>query len=278
MPLTNGNMMRTGPWLPAAQQRPQLDAERLRRAAQQAQGPLAERRVRARRAGGPERLEAHVPGAHRDRVRVHLLEQPPVDVELVLLARPAQAAARAGTPSGRGRCPRAACVCAVAASSGNSTFASSRTSTPSSVRAGSARVPRSRSSSWRYSSCATRRPSSAAARGVEHHLAARAVDGEQAAGRDLARRVLEARDRRDAERARDDRGVVGRGADVGDDRQHAVPVELRGLRRREVAGHQHHRARAAARATARRSCRAGSAARGRSRRRGRCCARAGSCR
>jgi len=53
----------------------------------------------------------------------------------------------------------------LAASSGNSTFASRRTRTPSSVRAARPRVPRRRSSSSRYTSRAAPKDSSAAPEG-----------------------------------------------------------------------------------------------------------------
>ena len=75
------------------QQRAQLHAERLRRrrSRRSARSPSAGFGLDG--PGRPERLEADVPGAHRDRVRVHLLEQAAVDVDLLVLARPAQAPA-----------------------------------------------------------------------------------------------------------------------------------------------------------------------------------------
>ena len=167
-----------------AQQRAQLHPERLRAARR------SRRSARSPSAGlgldgpdGPQRLEADVPGADGDRVRVHLLEQPAVDVELLLLARPAQAAAEQVLGAEQAdplravllrrrrllgeldvrlaAAPRRRRACAPAGRA-------SRAAAP--PPGGSAPAP-------------ARKPSSARARRLEHHLAARAVDHQRAARR-----------------------------------------------------------------------------------------------
>ena len=86
-------MMRRGPCRPAR--------SRARSCTRKGSGERRSRRsARSPRAGfgldgprGTQVLEPHVPGADGDRVGVHLVEEPAVDVDLLLLAREAPAAA-----------------------------------------------------------------------------------------------------------------------------------------------------------------------------------------
>ena len=69
-----------------------------------------------------------------------------------------------------------------------------------------------------------------------------AVDGHQHAGGHPARGVVEADDRRDLERAGEDRGVIGAAAGVHREPAHAGPVDLRRDRWSELVGNQDERA------------------------------------
>ena len=111
------------------------------------------------------------------------------------------------------------------------------------------------------------------ARRVDDDDAARAVDHEQVVGLDQLGDVLEADDRGDLVRARDDRGVRGLAARVGDQARDGGLVELRGVRRRQIVRDDDRVGRRRQRAGV--AGRAGCAARARTRTRRRCGARGG---
>ena len=72
-------------------------------------------------------------------------------------------------------------------------------------------------------------------------VAGLAVDDHRRAGRQTPADVVQADDRRYAERPRQDRGVIGAAAGVGGESANARPVELRDHRRRELVGDEHAR-------------------------------------
>ena len=130
-------------------------------------------------------------------------------------------------------------------SSGRSRLASSRMSMPSSVRAGPSERP-----GGALPAHDRRRVHRAAAPvgprrrvAVDEALPCRAVEIDRRAGRDRRRRLGDADHRRDAERARQDRGVRGPAAAFGDEAGGARPVDLRDRRRRELVGDEHPRLR-----------------------------------
>ena len=76
--------------------------------------------------------------------------------------------------------------------------------------------------------------------GVDLDHAGGAVDEQPAAARDVER-ARGADHARDAELAGDDRGVAGRAAALGDQREHPLGVEAGGVGRRQVGGDEHAR-------------------------------------
>ena len=177
-PATKGNMIRSGPVRRRAQQGAQLGAEGRGIAPQQPQRPLAQRRVGAGGPAGRQVLRAHVPGAHRDRVRASSAR--------AAGGRPRTAAPRWATPRAAQQvlgAEEADALRAVRAARspprrGTPTLASRRTRTPSRVTRGQRRAsaagarPRGGRCSW-----AARKPARAGAdgstttspRGAVHH-------------------------------------------------------------------------------------------------------------
>ena len=78
--------------------------------------------------------------------------------------------------------------------------------------------------------------------GVDEHIAGRAVHREQRPGLDDRAGVVQPRDGRHVDRARQDRRVIRPAPRVGDDGGEALPVELGDHRRRQLVGHEHERA------------------------------------
>ena len=74
---------------------------------------------------------------------------------------------------------------------------------------------------------------------LQPDVACRAVDRHQRAGRDHRAGVVQPGDRRHADRPRQDCGVIGPAAGVGDERGQPGPVELSDHRRRDLVGDQH---------------------------------------
>ena len=77
--------------------------------------------------------------------------------------------------------------------------------------------------------------------GVDDDLSGRAVDGDDRAGGDEHAGVVQARDGRHAQRAREDRGVIRPAAGIRDQSGQPLPVELRDDRRRHVVRDEHQR-------------------------------------
>ena len=209
-------------------------------------------------------------------MRRHLREQARVDLAAAAPRTASRASGPAGTRSGRARCPRPRARGPPRRRPGTRRSRASTTARPSSVTAGSVRSDCRRSSSARSRSRIGAEAGEGGSRGLDDHHAAGAVDHHDRPRSDAAGRVPQADHGRHAEGAREDRRVVRGGALVRRDRQHALPVELGGLRRREARRPPARSCRAAAPERGRPPPRPGSAARGRPRRRGRCRARGSS--
>ncbi len=67
------------------------------------------------------------------------------------------------------------------------------------------------------------------------------VDQNMPPGFELGRNIVQAHNRRNIQRARNDRRMRSAAAQIGRDAQHAFPVHHRGIRRRQVVGHQNMR-------------------------------------
>ena len=131
--------------------------------------------------------------------------------------------------------PTAPAASAAAASPGCSMLASSSTRWPSSVTAGRWRRRASPARLW------SRLPLERAVfldhrrRGVDDDHAGVAVDDDPVVLADQPARLARADDRRDVHAARDDRGVRGLAADVGDEAEEDAALELQHVGRRDVA-------------------------------------------
>jgi hypothetical protein len=77
--------------------------------------------------------------------------------------------------------------------------------------------------------------------GVHHDFARRAVHGDDRAGRDDHAGVVQARDGRHVDGARQNRGVVRPTPCVRDERGEPLPVELRDHRGGHLVGHEDQR-------------------------------------
>ena len=208
-PVTNGNMMRSGPWHGRAQQGAELGPEGLGGAAQQAQRPLPQRGVRAasaRRARGPRGPTSQVRTVTG--CGPHLLEQAAVDLDLPLLGRPAARAAEEVLGAEEADALRAVLAARCAASSGNSTLAEEATRTPSRVTQGSARVSCSRGPHRAAAPWPARSAASAGSDGSTTTARLRCRPPPPGARRDARGRILQADHRRDPEGAGQDRGVM----------------------------------------------------------------------
>ena len=158
--------MRSGPCAAAAQQGADLRAEGLGVAAAAAAG----RAPPAPGWGcvgppGARSSEAHVPGAHGDRVRAHLVEQPAVDLDLPLLAGPFPRAAQQVLGAEEADPLRAVRQRGRRLVGELDVGLQARRPRRRAVTAGRVRVCCRRSSSRRSRSCAARKPASAGPEG-----------------------------------------------------------------------------------------------------------------
>ena len=186
---------------------------------------------------------ADVERANRHAARRHAVDQPACRRCTAPLpsARPARPPASRNSDRKRPM-PSAPRSRARTASSGDSTLASSRICTPSSVTGGSRRYPSSVCSYAARRCCRPLTWSSVGRVGIDEHVAGRAVHREQRPGLNDRAGVVQPGDGRHVDRARQDRRVIRPAPRVGDDRGEALPVELGDHRRRQLVGHEHERA------------------------------------
>jgi hypothetical protein len=214
-------MMRKAPWAPARRR-----ARSWRRNGSGLRGQL---------------LEAHVPGADRDGLGAHLVEETAVGVHLLVLRGPAP------NPSEEVLGPEEADALGSVHHGGGCLLGELDVGAQTDrdpVTSHGGQVARALEPLFlaplAFLGRAERLEHGAGR--LHHYLATGPVHDEQAPGRNAPGGVLERHHGGDAEGARDDRGVVGGRAGVGDHRQDALPVHLRRFRGRQVGGHQDERA------------------------------------
>ena len=278
-PDTNGNMIRSGPWR-AARSSARSCAWKISSSARLSRMPRSPSGARAPStpACSIRQLRfADVERPHGHAAAAGALDQPPVggDTATPRRARPVRRR-RAGTPTGTARCPRRRARAPAPHRPALRCWPRAGWRRRPAVTAGSAPVLVERLLVGLAAAAPGGDLRQRLLVGIDDDLAGRAVDGDVRARRDHRAGVVQAGNGRNVQRSRQDGGVIGPAAGVGDERREHRPVQLRDHRRRDFVGDQHHRSvEALERDRPDRRPRAGSCRAGRRRRRRPPCARAG---